>query len=613
MLRSPAAWLLSVVVGMAALAPAAAAAPPNPAVQVIAMSCRSAGNCSAIGTYDDALGDSQGLLVNEVHGSWRPAVEAQPPAGAADDPFKAADGGELIDVSCPAAGDCTAVGRYTATDDTDHGVVFTETHGRWSRGVRLRLPTNAVQPTKPKAGAVVDEVGIAAVSCSSVGNCVAVGNYETDAEVWEGLIVSEHDGHWGRAVEAPLPEGAPIEGQDAVLLSVTCSPGASCTAAGKYVDPSGHQQGLLVSGAGGHWTAAPAPTAPSDANSDPNITPSSVSCADTGDCAAVGTYVNPLENSLGLLFSESGGSWSGGTGAVLPANAAPAGTVGDQTTVLSSVACPQAGTCTAVGWYFDNDENGQGLLVSQVNGTWQPGVEITLPANAVGGLEKQSAGLDWISCANVGNCLATGVYTDAGYNSQGLLLTEAGGVWQTALESPLPANAGRIQYAATNQSDCTGIGDCTVIGQYDDDRGDVLGFAISESAGSWGRAVELTLPKPNLAEVRLSLTAILAPSGKSATLSRVRAARRFVYTYDAVVAGTAETSWFAFHGGHQILVATGRVHVAGAGSDELTLHLTGVGAALLKRAKQIHISASAEFSPGGRGPSQHASVSFTLR
>ena len=68
----------------------------------------------------------------------------------------------------------------------------------------------------------------------------------------------------------------------------------------------------------------------------------------------------------------------------------------------------------------------------------------------------------------VGNCLATGVYTDAGYNSQGLLLSEVDGVWRTGLESPLPANAGDIQYAAASQSDCTGVGDCTVIGQYND-------------------------------------------------------------------------------------------------------------------------------------------------
>ena len=52
----------------------------------------------------------------------------------------------------------------------------------------VQLPADATRPTKPKSG-IVDDVGLAAVSCSSVGNCVAVGNYETNAEVWEAMIL----------------------------------------------------------------------------------------------------------------------------------------------------------------------------------------------------------------------------------------------------------------------------------------------------------------------------------------------------------------------------------------------------------------------------------------
>ena len=65
MRRAPAAWLLSMVVGVAALAPSASAAQINPAVQLQALSCASSGNCSAVGGYDDGLGNSQALLVTE--------------------------------------------------------------------------------------------------------------------------------------------------------------------------------------------------------------------------------------------------------------------------------------------------------------------------------------------------------------------------------------------------------------------------------------------------------------------------------------------------------------------------------------------------------------------
>jgi len=608
--RTPAAWLLSTVVGLAALAPSASAAQINPAVQLQAMSCASTGNCSAVGGYDDGLGNTQALLVTESNGKWQQAVQARAPAGAAVDPFKVSNGGGVVGVSCPAAGYCSAVGRYTGANRTDHGVLFTETRGHWQRGVRLQLPANVIASPKPKSG-VIDVLGLSAISCSSVGNCVAVGNYESNAEVWEAMIVVEHQGHWSRAIEAPMPPGAAVQGQNAVLLSVTCSHSATCTAAGEYVDGSGHQQALLVSGSGGSWSAAPAPTAPSDANSDPNVIPSSVACASQGQCAAVGTYVNPLQNSLGLLLNESGGSWGTAAGAMLPANAAPATTVGDQTVVLASVACPQAGTCTAVGWYFDNYENGQGLLVDQSGGAWQPGAEVTLPSNAVSGLEKQSAGLDWISCASVGNCLATGVYTDIGYNSQGLLLPEVNGVWQTGVQSPLPSNASPVQYAAADQADCTGIGACTVIGQYNDHRGDVLGYMLSETDGSWGHATELVLPAPTATEARLSLTAILAPE-KRVRLAQIRSSRQYAYQYQAVEAGTAKTSWYLLQKGHRVLIATGRVRVRAPGAAKLEMHLTAAGHSALAGAKHVHISVVAQFTPRVRQAAQHARASFTL-
>ena len=613
----PAAWLLSTLVGLAAMAPAAVATTKtpsqiNPAVELRALSCASTGNCSAVGGYDDGLGDSQGLLVSESHGHWGRAVEAQAPAGAGVQPFKLSDGGGLVDVSCAAAGECVAIGRYTDSRRIDHGVLFSETHGHWSSGVGLRLPANAVTPPKPKSTAV-DVLGIGAISCGSVGNCVAVGNYESNAEVWDAMLIVERHGHWARAIEAPMPAGAAVAGQNAVLLSVTCDHGGQCSAAGEYIDASGHQQSLLVSGSGQTWSAAAAPTPPSDANSDPSIIPSSIACADTGACAAVGTYINPLQNSLGLLLDEAGGQWASSVGATLPADAAPASTVGDQTVVLSSVACPQAGACTAVGWYFDNDENGQGLLITQDQGAWQPGVKVTLPSNAVGGLEKQSAGLDWISCAAPGNCLATGVYTDIGYNSQGLLLSESGGVWQAGVESPLPRDASAVQYAAADQSDCTAIGDCTVIGQYNNHRGDVLGYMLSEQGGTWGPATELGLPPVSAAEARLSLLAILRPEKRTTRLAQIRSSRHFIYDYQAVEPGTAATSWYASHGRRRVLIARGSVRVKVPGRIELKLHLTRAGRALIAQTKHVHVSAEALFTPRGHHRrAASARASFTL-
>lgn len=609
--RRAAAWLLSTVVSLAALAPAASAVQINPAVQLTALSCASTGNCSAIGSYDDGLGHSQALLATETAGAWHPSVEAQAPAGAATTPFKSADGGGLVNIACPAAGNCVAVGRYTAANHVDHAVIFTESGGTWHRGVGVRLPADALPPKPPKAG-VVDNVGLSSVACTSVGNCVAVGDYRDDAEVWEALILVERNGRWLRGIRAPLPAGASVQGQAALLLSISCRAANGCSAAGDYVDAHGHQQALLVSGSGSHWSAAQPPQAPADASTDPTIAPGSIACAAAGQCSAVGTYLNPLQNSLGLLLNESAGSWSGAAGVVLPADAAPAGTVGDQTVVLSSVACPQAGACSSVGWYFDNYGNGQPLLVSQNDGVWQPGVRAQLPANAVSGLQKQSAGFDWVSCATAGNCLATGVYTDIGYNSQGLLVSEVGGVWQPGVESPLPANAAMLQYAAANQSDCTGAGDCTVIGTYNDRLDNVLGYTLSERSGNWGPASELTLPAPNATETRLSLAAILTPGHGGAKLAAIRKARGYRYQYQAVEAGTARSSWSADLHGRRRLIASGSVRVKAPGTKELKLKLTALGTRLLADVKRVHVSVTASFRPRGSRRVERVRGQFTL-
>lgn len=617
---------LSATPALAARARAAAPKPPShpgrqhgsgaatdPSMEIASLSCPTTGECTAVGTFNDALGDRQGVLLNEHGGRWRRSVLARPPAGAAVNPFKNSDGGEILDVDCPAAGTCVAVGRYTDAHGIDHGVIFSERHDRWARGLRVRLPRNAIRPARPKNGATED-VHIAAVTCTSPGNCTVVGRYETTAEVWEGLIVTQSGGHWARGIEAPLPAGAPIEGQSTFLLSVVCDGPGSCTVSGDYVDPKGHQQALLLQGGGAHWAAVPAPAAPADANVDPNVEPASLACTDFFTCTAVGTYTNPLDNSLALLLSETRGVWAAGTGVALPAGAAPASTVGDQTAVLSSVSCPRAGACTAVGWYFDNYENGQGLLLDQRDSAWQPAGRATLPANAIGGLEKQSSGLDWVSCASAGNCLATGVYTDIGLNSQGLLVSEVNGAWQPALEAPLPRDAGRQQTAATNQSDCTGPGDCTVIGEYYDTAGNLRGYTLGESGGVWGRPRAVPLPAPTAAELRLSLDALLTPYGASGALAQVRRNDGFTFRYPGVEPGVASVAWYASAGGVRTLIGDGSVRLRHAGVVKLKLTLNARGAALLAAHSGVSVSAVASFAPQEhRGRSRSATAQFVLR
>src|SRR5438067_1293390 len=168
--QSPEAFAASWATGAEAILPANAGSDPH--VFPYSLSCPSAGNCSAVGTYADSSGHAQGLLLTETAGTWAAGVDAVLPANAGSNP----DVG-LNAVSCASAGNCTAVGSYTDTSGFRRGLVLTETGGTWATGVEASLPGNAA--SNPK-------VSIGSVSCASAGNCSAVGNYEDSSGHTQG-------------------------------------------------------------------------------------------------------------------------------------------------------------------------------------------------------------------------------------------------------------------------------------------------------------------------------------------------------------------------------------------------------------------------------------------
>jgi hypothetical protein len=77
------------------------------------VSCASAGNCAAGGYYNDGSGHQQAFVVSENNGTWRTAIEV-PGSGALNTggcPLRCARGG-VSSVSCASAGNCAAGGTY---------------------------------------------------------------------------------------------------------------------------------------------------------------------------------------------------------------------------------------------------------------------------------------------------------------------------------------------------------------------------------------------------------------------------------------------------------------------------------------------------------------------
>ena len=109
------------------------------------MSCGSAGNCSAVGFYSDSSGDEQAFVVSQVHGTWGKAEEV--PGTAALNTGKSA----LVNsVSCGSAGNCSAGGTYTDSSGNAQAFVVSQVHGTW--GKAEEVPGTAALNTGGYAG-----------------------------------------------------------------------------------------------------------------------------------------------------------------------------------------------------------------------------------------------------------------------------------------------------------------------------------------------------------------------------------------------------------------------------------------------------------------------------
>ena len=309
---------------------------PNPVVSLHSVSCASAGNCTAVGNYEESSGNVQGLLLSETAGAWATGVEATLPANAGSP----TDAG-LASVSCASAGNCAAVGVYTDSSGNRQGLLLSETAGAWARGVQATLPASAgSNPT----------VVLNSVSCASAGNCTAVGRYLDSSGNTQGLLLSETAGAWATGVEASLPANAANgnSSQAVTLNSVSCASAGNCAAVGVYNDNSPTTQGLLLSETAGAWARGIEATLPANANSE-GVNLDSVSCASAGNCTAVGNYHDSSANSQGLLLSETAGLWATGVEASPPRTP-------DRSRTYSSTRCrarrratapPSAATATA--------------------------------------------------------------------------------------------------------------------------------------------------------------------------------------------------------------------------------------------------------------------------
>jgi hypothetical protein len=359
------------------------------------VSCSSDDVCEAVGDADVGAGGTTqvGLVETETSGSWSPTVLAQPPG---------ADQTTLLDVSCGSGQSCVAVGEDLGNLENQ---VLAETlsDGSWTP---TALPDPPAQPIDQSSS----------VSCSSLSNCISVGNY-INAEDQSPFSESLNAGAW-TASSLPLPKGvAPSPGggvflsPSPMIQSVSCVSSSWCVAVGQYGRKGGRFTNPLIEVFdAGTWTVQKLPRAFAEL--------SAVSCTTTTSCVAVGA-----ENNGGALLATLAGTTWTDTSLRAP----------KQFLWLDGVSCQTATACVAVGVadgsVTDNSPSETPVAATLSNGSW---VLEALPlpydnANDEGGGYPS---LRSVWCQSIHSCVAVGSYFST-FGNQETPLTEilADGKW----------------------------------------------------------------------------------------------------------------------------------------------------------------------------------------
>jgi hypothetical protein len=221
-------------------------------VDVGPVSCASPGNCSAGGAFQAGPGKFEAFVATQAHGRWQVPERVRGLAA-----LSAGRTEEVTAISCAGPGSCSAAGTYSGRSYRTQAFVVQEAGGVW--GTAQNAPGVAVLNT---GGIAL----ISSLSCAASGNCSAAGNYrEFDGET-QAFIISQEDGRWGAAAEAP-GVAALNTGGTADINAVSCWAAGQCSAGGSYTAaaewPAGatqsvppHQEAFLLSETNGVWGTA---------------------------------------------------------------------------------------------------------------------------------------------------------------------------------------------------------------------------------------------------------------------------------------------------------------------------------------------------------------------
>jgi hypothetical protein len=390
---------------------------PNPAnsrqPEFSGVSCSTSTSCITVGSYLP-VGLSEMTLVALAE-RWNGTAWSitPPPTGASRS--------ELRAVSCPSTTTCFAVG------DSFGGAVTKPLLERWNGTAWSAQPSPAVDSTSILAM-------LNGVDCASSTSCFAVGSYSTGTTT--KTLIERWNGSTWSVIPSPNPAGA----SSAILSGVSCASATMCMAVGTFTGAN-LPRTFAMRWNGSGWAISPIPN-PGSHNS---IVLRGVSCPSTTFCVAVGRNVGAYGQTL--VEHWDGTSWS------IPTSENPE--EGDSG--FLGVSCYSATNCLAVGRNVRGEDSPVTTLVERWNGTrWR--------IVAGGNRGPYFSLLTSVSCPTASSCYAVGS-SAAGQSSPQETLAEAtNGSGLAIVSTPNPAGSTRSFFAGIS---CANATTCTAVGEYE--------------------------------------------------------------------------------------------------------------------------------------------------
>ena len=388
--------------------------------------------------------------------------------------------GHLSAVSCSSSKVCTAVGYFT--DAANLQVPLAE---RWDgNGWKIQNTPNPIDGSRfPSSGVpcasptrtCAPQDQLTDVSCTSSTACTAVG-YFTNAVSVQVTLAERWNGTRWIIQKTPNPAG----GTQVALNGVSCA-GDNCTAVGSYTSRTGRLTALAERQRNGRWSIARLGS-PGGAQ---RSSLAGVSCSSAHACDAVGLVSVRAGHERPLVERMTGRRWS--TVPIPQPN-------GAKSTVLSSVACSSARSCTAVGTAASSVR--ANALAERWNGRRWAIERTRNPAIHVSdgdGSAHVTITLSAVSCVSAKSCTAVGSSV-AGYPSDDnidyytLMLAEHwnGSRWSVqSAPSPVGNPSYTPDYPTFSGVSCSSTSACTAVGPFSTNDGPEMALAERWNGSSW--------------------------------------------------------------------------------------------------------------------------------